>query len=184
MSDKFESVLSSYQRSGPNCQCEDKSIVQRTEYVQTACDTCRKNHYKCSGPPRCLRCETRNHLCNFNKVRKKRGPKPKLHRIAGVQRNLVTMEILIQAFNDTKKDLITELISQFNIMVGAGLYSLESPPSIQNNEGAASPLYFLNMFYNMPTGNYEIDSFCSRNIHSEIKEIVDNFVNKIFKILN
>ncbi|CAG8673363.1 7638_t:CDS:1, partial [Dentiscutata heterogama] len=170
MTDEFESVLSSCQRGGPNCQDEDKSMIRKTEYVHTACDKCRKNHHKCSGPPRCLRCETQNFLCNFNKIPKKRGPKPKLHRIVGIQRNSVTMDILIQVFNDTKKDLITELISQFNIMVGAGLYSLESPTSIQNNEGAALPLYFLNKFYNMPTGNYEIDSFCLRNIQSSIKE--------------
>ncbi|CAG8799895.1 8936_t:CDS:2, partial [Dentiscutata erythropus] len=158
MSDKFESVLSSYQRSGPNCQGEDKSIIRKTEYVHTACDMFPK---KKRGP------KPKFHLVDIDLERL--GSNNLVHRIVGIQRNLVTMEI-IQVFDDTKKDLITELISLFNIMVGAGLYSLESPTSIQSNEGAALPLYFLNKFYNMPTGNYEIDSFCSQNIHSSIKE--------------
>ncbi|CAG8749291.1 8594_t:CDS:2 [Dentiscutata erythropus] len=100
--------------------------------------------------------------------RKKPGPKRKLH----LQRNLITTETLIQTFaDDTKKDLIKELAYLFNIMV-------ESPTSIQSEEGAASPKYVYNTFYNMPTGNFEIDSLGSRNIHSSIKEVVDNVINK------
>ncbi|CAG8630915.1 10454_t:CDS:1 [Cetraspora pellucida] len=193
MSDKPGSVFP-YQKNGPDWQGESKLGIRRTEYVSIACDMCRKNHLKCSGEPKCARCMFLNVLCVYNKSPQKRGPKPKSHLVntalesndpvhhkVRIQRTMA-MESLIQAFDGPRKDLMIDLTNLFNMLVGAGLYHLESPPSIQN-EGTALSLYISNAFYNMPTGIGEIDSFCSRNIQSSIKEIVDKFINKLKEIV-
>ncbi|CAG8547160.1 17141_t:CDS:2 [Racocetra fulgida] len=134
MSGKQESILFSDQKDGTNCQSEGKIVIRKTKYSP-----------------------------------KKRGPKRKLplgntdlesndpmHHKVRIQRN-ITMEILIQAFDDPTKDLMIKLQDLFNMLVGAGLYNLESPTSSKNEEG-------------------------SRNIEMSIKDIVDTFTNKIKEI--
>ncbi|CAG8698091.1 3220_t:CDS:2, partial [Racocetra persica] len=145
--------------------------------------------------PQCKECTSSGTSCVFDASPKKRGPKRKLplgnadlesndpmHHKVRIQRN-ITMEILIQALDDPTKDLMIKLQDLFNMLVGAGLYNLESPTSSENEEGAALPLY-VNAFYNVPTGNDQIDAIGSQNIEMSIKDVVDNFTNKIKEILS
>ncbi|CAG8690250.1 24356_t:CDS:1 [Racocetra persica] len=180
MSDKIESVLFSYQKNVSNRQYEDKTIIRKTEYVNVACDRCRKSHSKCSGEPKCAKCMKQNLSCVFNKFPNKRGPKRKkrklpfgntdlessnpMHSKVIIQRNIImeiliqaleTMEVLIKELDDRKYVLMIKFANLFNMLVEAGLYNLESPPSTENEEGAALPLY----------------------------AVMDNFINKINGII-
>ncbi|CAG8439869.1 1842_t:CDS:1 [Scutellospora calospora] len=156
--------------------------INRKKYVPSACHTCRKDHRKCTGKPKCKRCIYKGVLCTFGMFKKKRGPKSKSNNNDKPgDPNIVDNDPI----NQVIQMLIQELNSTKNFMVDDDLYYLKSPPQIISNMyvGNVLPLYPLNTVYNMPTGCREID-YLSLQYKLSIKEVVDNSLDKIITKFN